>query len=74
MVSKKEQNKMFLELRLNDVIDGESRMGSGIVRIEFQMDGADTLKACLPMDNLVAALNYAGICLMTSVNLEEHMV
>ena len=50
MVSKKEQNKMFSSYVLNDAIDGESRMGSGI---EFQMYGADTLKARLPMNVLV---------------------
>ena len=48
-------------------------MGSGI---EFQMYGADTLKARLPMDQwmFLWVVEQGGICLMTSANVEEHMV
>ena len=46
-------------------------MGSGI---QFQMNGADTLKARLPMNVLVLwVVEQGGICLMTSANVEEHM-
>ena len=43
-------------------------MGSGI---EFQMYGADTLKARLPM-MFLWVVEQGGICLMTSANVEEH--